>query len=218
MRRGIRSIAIALAVGGVGLAGPAVPAHAQEWVLVAQGVVSGPSINISFVDPLLTGALGAAGGAVCAPKSQGIIVSQLGWREWLEPNSGEIDYEWYASGQAYVTNDCAQSVSANTQICDYAPAGRPPVICSSNTAPARSTTAVAGTYRATSKADLTVPYYVPLSVYQRGESLVKIKVAGSYVDRAGKTVPIPCSETYTHVTPTPMGPIFGETAGPAKCV
>lgn len=207
-------VAVALAAGTAG-----VPAHAgpgDAWVQIGHGEVAGTgdtAANLVFAAIDL--ATKAAGGTACKPATARVEAYNLSWDSWLNPNTGAIAYVWTGPGSATVSNDCASNVSVTVQVSDYAPAGNPSVV-RGNKAPGSDSSASGGQFTAYATSTAWVPYYE--GIYMRGESLVEIKVTGSYYNTKAKaTLPLGCIASYTHVTPTPTGPIMGEsTSGPCE--
>lgn len=204
------------------LAAPMAPAaHAEtgEWVVI--GTFSAPAPALDVMGTTLNEAYAAIEAATgAAPKScvptTATYPDRLAGQTLWNVTTHQIIFRWNGPGYAFATKDCASAVTVKVTVTDLAATGSP--------ARWRGTTYTAtnnyngtkawGAYKTTPDPD--VLYYDPANLYQRGNSVVFISVAGTYKDKAtGKTLPIPCNESATQVTPTPGGPIFGAvTSGP----
>jgi hypothetical protein len=180
---------------------PLAPAHADDWVVIGHSTAHQPGlVNLEAL-------LATAGGATkCPATDYSTIVYDLAETTWLDPLTGRVDYEWNGGGEVRAKATCAASATASARICDYAGGGYPAVICS-QPATVTSTLLENGWYVAKVTVALRVRYYDPPALYQRGNSVVRNQVNGSYAARgtAGQTA-VPCWETITSVIPTPARP------------
>jgi hypothetical protein len=159
-----------------------------------------------------------AGAATASPwKPEGTWMND--WKGSMATGPGvlQIKYIWTSTGSADVTDDCANSLTVTVQISDYAPSGTPSVV---RGAPSTGSddASTGGKYVAYADGQVSVLYYDPINLYQRGTSLVEVKVSASYMNKSTKTMlPLGCKVTYTSVTPTPTAPILGTTTSPVDC-
>lgn len=190
---------------------PVAPAHADSWVVVSERTAAQPGI-------VNLGALLATTGPAtkCPTTDYSTTVYDLKATTWLDPLTGRIDYEWKGGGEVRAKATCATSATATARICDYAGGGYPAVICSTPVT-ITSTALENGWYVAKVTVSLRVRYYDPPSLAQRGSSVVRNQVNGSYTARgSADQTAVPCWETITSVTPTPAGPEM-TSSDPAPC-
>lgn len=198
---------------------PAAQADSGEWTVIAEFTAPAPAIDV--MGSALAQAYAAIEGATgTAPKSCVPTTSnypdRLEGQALLNFATGEIKYKWFGPGFAFATKNCASGVTVKVTVTDVAAAGSP-------TRWRGPTYTAKSNYNSTkawgakvTTAQPEVLYYDPTRLYQRGNSVVFISVAASYVDKAtGRSIALPCRESATQVTPTPQGPIFGAvTSGP----
>lgn len=198
---------------------PAAQADSGEWVVIAEFTAPAPAVDVmgtAFAE--VFAAVEAATGAApksCVPTTSN-YPDRLEGQALLNFSTGEIKYKWFGPGYAFATKNCASGVTVNVVVTDLAAAGSPTRVRGprySATSNYNSTKSWGAT-RTTAQPE--VLYYGPSRIYQRGNSVVFISVSGSYKDKAtGRSMPLPCRESATQVTPTPTGPIFGAvTSGP----
>jgi hypothetical protein len=213
IRRALPVLLTAALAGGAAPADASPPGGEAEWVMVAESVAP-TSLDLEIH---LLGVATPKAVPACQPKEKGIHVYSLTETTWMNTSTGEIAYEWRASGSVYATTDCASSVRVTVEITDYAAGGKPPVV-HGQPSPAPSGPPQNGRYTATANASAWVPYYVPAAVYQRGPSIVEVKVTGYYWNPSTRReMPIGCQATYTSVYPTPLGPQYLDSSQPSSC-
>jgi hypothetical protein len=208
--------ALALAVAATGVVGVA-PSHAgpadDVWVVIGSGQVGGGPDLTDIVD-LVVGTIADARDKVCKPQYTDVQPGGLSWTLYQNQSTNAIAFEWFGSGTASVSDDCATNVAVTVQVTDYAPAGNPPA-AAGNPGRGGDGAASGGVYTAYGESRDFVVYYDPAALYQRGNSVVELKVTGSYYNKKAKaTLPLGCKETHTSITPWPTGPTG--TTGPVE--
>jgi hypothetical protein len=188
---------------------------------VVVNTFTAPAASIDVMNTALSQAYAAielaagAAGKSCVPTTE-TIPDRLSGETRLNLTTKQIAYRWHGPGYAFATKDCASAVTVKVTVTDLAAAGSPARIRGATYTATNnySGTKAWGATATTNGPD--VVYFDPAALYARGNSTVFISVAGSYRDKAtGKSIPLPCNESATQVTPTPDGPLFGTvTSGP----
>lgn len=217
MKNSIARITVALAVAAAGVVGVA-PSHAgpadDVWVVIGSGDIAGAGDAVNDVVNLLVETIAEARDKVCNPQYRSVDPGGLSWTMFQNQNTGAIAFEWFGTGTASVSDDCANRIDVTVQVTDYAPGGNPPA-ATGNPGRGGDGAPSGGAYTAYGESRDWVVYYDPSALYQRGNSVVELKVSATYYNRKAKaTLPVGCKVTHTSITPWPTGPTG--TTGPAE--
>jgi hypothetical protein len=209
----VRLLAGAVAMVSLGSPLP-MTAHAADadWVVVSTFTAPEATVDLSAVTAQVDAAVALVSKArkSCVPSTT-VAPERLSGQTLRNTTNGQIAYRWFGPGTAMATKDCASRVTVKVIVTDVSPTGSPiqvrgPAYSAYNNA---NTTRAWGAHAQSLKPD--VLYFDPLTGYVRGlRTHVYVSVSASYVDAAtGKTIPLPCQEASTEITPTPDGPVFG---------
>lgn len=199
---------------------PSAHAAPDGWTLVSTSTAPAPAAVGGGLDAIVRAARQVSGAKTeCVPRRMDSTAFQLVNQTWVSTN-GQIAYQWYGSGQGWSVTGCASKVHVDVLVTDYAPAGQPPVersaVATGDSATATTMPDGSKRYVANATAESWVVYYNGL--YQRGSSLVEVKVTGTYFNpQANAWRSIGCVKLFTPVTPTPTGPIYGDTYQEKPC-
>jgi hypothetical protein len=205
-------LAVAVVAGAV--VGVAPSDAAGGWVVIGRGEI--PGTGAAALDLVHAGvgfATNAAKDRACTPKARSVTAGDLSWTLWRNQSTGAVAFEWHGPGSASVSDECAHGLTLLVKVTDYGSSGAE----EGSPGSASDSTAGDGAYSAYSEAHNWVVYYDPSRLYQRGNSVVEIKVTATYYNKKARAwLPLGCTMTHTAITPWPTGP-SGTTAPPESC-
>jgi hypothetical protein len=210
----IRYVAVCIGTSvGVSTVGPVPAAHADAgWVLRASQTVTFDAATTAalLAEDLLTGT-----GKPCVPSHRTVDAGgTLTVETWWNPQTLAIRYDETASGTATISTDCTgTSVTVETEVSDYAPAGSPTLVQDGSQRATTRDPRDGTAYIAAAAEDRTdVLYYDPPASYSRGNAAITVRVTGYYTNSNRPSVPFQCQQATWPITPTPYGPVFWTTA------